>query len=147
MKKKAVIAIGIVLFLIQFIRIDKHNPPIDPKLDFYSKYDVPMDVKTLLHNACDDCHSHSVKYPWYTNIQPVGWWIKGHINGGLEHLNFSVWNEYDVPKQNHKIDECIEYIEKGWMPLGTYKFLHPEAKLTEEERKRMVAFFESIRVM
>lgn len=131
----------------QVFSIDKTNPPIDEKLDFFSTVQVPEDVNTMLKYSCVDCHSHSSKYPWYTNIEPISWWIKGHIKGGLQHLNFSVWQAYDAPKRRHKIDECIEVLEQERMPIKSYTWAHKEAKLTDEDRKRLIVFFESLRDM
>ena len=133
------------LLIIQVFSIDKTNPAIDSNMDFFQTVDIPNDVKTMLKNACADCHSHEIKYPWYTNIEPFSWWIKGHIKGGLDQLNFSKWQQYDAPRKNHKIDECIEVIEKKSMPLTSYVWMHKDAKLSDEDRTRLVAFFESLR--
>ena len=137
-------AIGIIFILIQFIRIDKTNPPIDPKLDFLTTVNPPAEISTKIKAACYDCHSHHTSYPWYTNVAPLSWWIKGHINGGRKHLNFSKWTEYEEKKQDHKLEECVEMLEKKWMPLGTYTWLHSEAKLTDIERNDMISYFKSL---
>lgn len=143
-KKKYILpALGIILILMQFIRIDKTNPPIDTKLDFLTNANASEAVSAKIVAACYDCHSHDTAYPWYTNVAPVSWWIKGHINGGRKHLNFSNWGEYEKGKQDHKIEECVEMLQNKWMPLGTYTWLHPEAKMTDEEYKEMIAFFKS----
>ena len=138
-------AIGIILILIQFIRIDKTNPPIEPTLDFVTTVNPPVEMGNKIKAACYDCHSHNTSYPWYTNVAPLSWWIKGHINGGREHLNFSEWNKYSDDKKNHKLEEGVEMLEKKWMPLFTYTWLHPEAKLTDEERGNMISYFKSLK--
>ncbi len=144
-KRKHIIPILAVIFvLIQFIRIDKTNPPIDPKLDFVATVNPPQVLKTKIIDACYDCHSNDSKYPWYTNIAPVSWWIKGHINGGRKHLNFSTWNQYSKDKQKHKLEESVEMLENKWMPLGSYTWLHPEAKMTDTEREDMISFFKKM---
>jgi len=75
----------------------------------------------------------------------VSWWIQGHIRSGVENLNFSEWNSYDDKKKQHKIQECIEMVEKNWMPIITYKLAHSEGRLSDAEREEMIAFFKSIR--
>lgn len=135
----------IVFLAMQVFSIDKTNPTTDEKVDFLSTVDVPNDVKMLLENACMDCHSHNTTYPWYTNIEPVSWLVKGHIKEGRKHLNFSTWQTYDSPRKSHKIDECIEVIEEKWMPMASYTWMHSEAKLTDDNRSRLIAFFESLR--
>lgn len=135
----------LVLIFIQVFSIDKTNPPIDKGLDFYSSYDIPADTQLLLKSACNDCHSHERAYPWYTNIEPVSWWIRGHIRGGVQKLNFSEWNSYDQGKKDHKLEECIEMVENKNMPLKSYTWMHPEAKLSSEDRQKLVDFFKKIR--
>ena len=145
-KRKHILPLlGVLFLLIQFIRIDKTNPPIVEGQDFFAIHDAPDAVKTKIKAACYDCHAHTTTYPWYTNIAPVSWWIKGHINNGRGHLNFSSWGEYDAEKRDHKLEECIEYVENGWMPLGSYSWLHPEAKMNDKERRAMVSYFKSLR--
>lgn len=145
LKRKHILPILVAVFIIiQFFRIDKTNPPIDSKLDFVATMNPPAAISKKIVDACYDCHSHDTKYPWYTDIAPVSWWIKGHIKGGRKHLNFSQWTEYSKGKQEHKLEECIEMLEKKWMPLGTYTWLHAEAKMTDSERKEMISYFKSI---
>jgi len=141
------LAIALILFLIvaQFFPIDKTNPPADMTKDFITITNPPAQVAEHLRVACYDCHSHHVEYPWYTNVAPLSWWIKGHIDHGTKHLNFSLWGDYKKGKQDHKLDECIEFVEKNWMPLFSYKIAHPESKLSDEERENMIAFFKSLK--
>ncbi len=146
LKRKHILPIlGALFILIQFFRIDKSNPPIDPKLDFAGTMNPPAAMKLKIINACYDCHSNASKYPWYTNVAPISWWIKGHINGGRKHLNFSTWTEYEIGKQEHKLEECVEMLQNKWMPLASYTWLHPEAKMTNSERADMIAYFKSIK--
>jgi len=145
LKRKHILPIlGVIFILIQFFRIDKTNPPVDSSLDFISTMKPPTAIAENIKVACYDCHSHESKYPWYTNVAPVSWWIKGHIDNGRKHLNFSNWAEYKKGKQEHKLEESIDMVEKNWMPLFTYKWLHPESKMTDDERAEMIAYFKSI---
>ena len=143
-KKVAGIAFIIIFIAIQFIRIDKTNPKFDLAQDIHQIENPPEAVSKLLKEACYDCHSYEAKYPWYTNVAPVSWWIKRHINIGREKLNFSVWGTYDEKRKSHKIDENIEFISEGWMPIGTYKLMHPEGRISDEDRKLLTDWFESL---
>lgn len=98
--KKNILLISIVFFVgIQFIRIDKSNPVSRNEEDFIFIYDDnPLMTKTI-QVTCYDCHSNKTKYPWYSNISPISWWIKHHIKEGREHLNFSQWTDYSKEKQ------------------------------------------------
>ena len=141
------IGLLVVAFLViaQFFRIDKTNPPSDPNQDFMNMVSPPAEMTSLLKDACYDCHSYHTKYPWYTNVAPLSWWIKGHIDHGREHLNFSIWGTYDAKKKDHKLEECYEEVEEMHMPLKSYTWVHPEAQLTEEQHDAMVNWFKSLR--
>ena len=136
MIKKILIGLGIVLIIIQFIRPDK-NESNDVTYDIATKYEVPKDVNHLLQVSCNDCHSNKTEYPWYSNVQPVAWWLNDHVVDGKKHLNFSEFTKMPIAIQNHKLEETIEMVEKKEMPLPSYTNLglHSEANLSDGQRK------------
>ena len=134
-----------VLIIIQFFRIDKTIKPINTKTDYISVAQTNPEISTLLKNACYDCHSNQPTYPWYTNIAPVSWWIKNHINEGSRHLNFSDWETYTSKRKDHKLEECIEMIEEGEMPMNSYTWMHGETKLTNAQRTLLIDWFKAER--
>lgn len=140
------IIIGIVVFLMiaQFFGINKINPSTPSNETFYSVHNTPQDVQSIMDAACMDCHSHQTKYPWYTSIAPLSWWINHHIVEGREHLNFSTWTSYDKGKQDHKIEECIEVLEEGEMPLTSYTLIHGNAKLSSAQKERLISYLNTI---
>ena len=113
------IFIGIII-IIQFFRIDKNNIKTFPVLDFLNATKAPEDITILIKKACYDCHSNETVYPWYTNIAPISWWIKNHVNEGSHHLNFSLWETYKSKRKDKKLSECIEMIEEDLIPYGLY---------------------------
>jgi len=139
--KKVLIIIISILVVIQFITIDKTNPVVDSSKDFITLTNPPQEIGMMIKSSCYDCHSHHTKYPWYTNVAPVSWIIKNHIDVGRSHLNFSAWSEYDSRKQNHQLEECIEVVENSEMPLIPYTLAHSEANLSDEQRKILVNWF------
>ena len=134
------------LIIIQFFRIDKSKPEYDTFQDFINITNPSESVKSSLKNACYDCHSNESKYPWYTNIAPVSFWVKGHIKGARQHLNFSEWGTYSAKKADHKLEECIEELQERNMPLKSYTWLHGEAKLSDEKIEELKSFFGSKRI-
>lgn len=134
-----------VLIIIQFFRIDKTIKPINTKTDYISVAQTNPEISTLLKNSCYDCHSNQPTYPWYTNIAPVSWWIKNHINEGSRHLNFSDWETYTSKRKDHKLEECIEVIEEGEMPMNSYTWMHGETKLTNAQRTLLIDWFKAER--
>ena len=142
-KRRRIIWLGAILIFVimQLFPIDKTNPQSDPSNGFISIENPPQEIALLMKNACYDCHSYHTKYPWYTNIQPVGWWIRGHFRNAREELNFSEWGGYELKKKTHKMKECADEVEETKMPLMSYWLMHPEAKLSEGDRKALVDYF------
>ncbi len=137
------ILLGLVAFLIiaQFFPIDKTNPTSDASMDYLTMTKPSAEIAEMIKVSCYDCHSNQTEYPWYTNVAPVSWWIKDHIDHGRKHLNFSEWGTYSDKKIKHKLEECVEFVEETKMPLMSYWVAHSEAKLSEEQRASLVAHF------
>jgi len=137
MKKvfRITLALLLVAFVaIQFIRADRSTPEVDASIDFLNVETPPEAVTAIIKNTCYDCHSYQTNYPWYAHIAPISWRIDEHVEHGLEHLNFSLWDQYAGSKQRKILDEIAEEVEEGEMPLDDYIWLHSEADLTPEQR-------------
>jgi len=141
MLKKIGLGLFAIFVIIQFFRIDKENPEVVPRKDFITQETPPESVQTMLKNACYDCHSNETKYPWYSNVAPISWWLADHIEEGREELNFSEWADYPLKKQIHKMEECWEMLEEGEMPLESYLITHSEAELTSDQKEMLIEFF------
>jgi len=136
--KKLFLILIVVLAIMQFFRIDKTNPPIDPKLDFIALTQPPDEVASLMRSSCYDCHGNTTEYPWYTNIAPVSWWIKGHIKNARARVNYSEWGKYTKQQQTNYLSEIAEVIEEKRMPAASYMVMHPKAKLSDAQRGTIV---------
>ncbi|MBI1933749.1 MAG: heme-binding domain-containing protein [Ignavibacteriales bacterium] len=140
--KKIILVVIAVFVIIQFIRIDKSNPQTNPTIDIINITNPPSEVKSILKNACYDCHSYETKYPWYAEIAPVSWLLKNHINDGRRHINFSTWGEVsNNEKKLHRLDECVEVVKEREMPMKPYVLMHKEAELTEEQVNLLANWF------
>jgi hypothetical protein len=139
MIKKISIGLIFLLVLIQFIPAER-NESNDTEFDITKSYDVPDNVAMILKGACNDCHTNLTRYPWYSNIQPVKYMLADHVKEGKRKWNLSTFTKLPLAVQNHKFEEVVEMVEEKEMPLASYTYfgLHPEAKLTEEERKILV---------
>ena len=141
--KRIGIAFIVVFIVIQVFRINKTITPVNEQTDFMAVTQTNPEVATILKNACYDCHSNQPTYPWYMSVAPVSWWIKNHINEGSKHLNFSIWQTYTVKRKDHKLEECVEMIEEGEMPMNSYTWMHPEAKLTDAQKQLLIDWFKA----
>ena len=144
MKKKAFIGFIVILVLIQFIPKREMLPPVDESQDFFSVVNAPEEVETLVKDACYQCHSHSQEFPWYDAVQPISWWIRGHVYYGQSSLDFATWSQQDASEQSHKMLEASEEVASAHMPMKSYTWMHEEAQLDERERKLLAAFFKSM---
>jgi len=142
MKKKIILVIVLVLLIaIQFVRIDQTNPSSDPKMDIAVVTTMPENVQSVLMRSCYDCHSNNTVYPWYANVAPVSWMLRNHIDEGREHMNFSLWGNYSEKDKQKMLEESVEEISKGNMPLKPYVLMHPQAKLSAEEKELVRQWF------
>ena len=130
-----IIAVGVVI--IQFFRIDKANPVIVDNETLEAAIAVSPDVALIMGRSCNDCHSHKTVYPWYSNVQPVAWWLKDHIEEGRDELNFSRFNTYQTKKKAKKLEELCEEVREGNMPLPSYLWGHSEAVLSENDKNTL----------
>ncbi len=94
---------------------------------------VPDNVMTVLQGSCYDCHSNRTNYPWYAEVNPVGWWLNNHVEEGKSELNFSDFAQYDIKRMDHKLEEVAEEVAEGHMPLPAYTWIHREAELSPEQ--------------
>ncbi|MFA3782282.1 heme-binding domain-containing protein [Melioribacteraceae bacterium 4301-Me] len=116
--------IVIALIAIQFINVERTNPPVAAEIK------APPDVKKILRNSCYDCHSNETKWPWYSYIAPISWLVEKDVKSGRKHLNFSEWEKLTTKKKDKKREEIWEQISKDEMPLDIYTYMHPNAKLS-----------------
>ena len=133
------------LVIMQFFGIDKTAPEYDLTDDFITMTQPNDEVKSILKTSCYDCHSFETVYPWYSNIAPVSWWLKDHVNEGRSHLNFSTWANYEYKRADHKLEEVIEMMEEDEMPLNSYLITHGDAKLSAEQSEALISFTRDLR--
>jgi mono/diheme cytochrome c family protein len=136
MNLKAIsIAVLLGAVAIQFIPYGKDhtNPPVMSEV----QWDSPR-TQELFNRACADCHSNESKYPWYSNIAPVSWLIAHDIEEGREKMNVSM---IGVQKKN-KLKDAADEVKEGEMPIPPYLIAHPEARLSDAEKKELVSGLE-----
>lgn len=143
--KKIGIALLIILVGMQFYRPEKNKAEGDYVAAFEAETKPSPEVKQLLETTCYDCHSDNTNYPWYNNVAPISYWLDHHIEEGKEHLDFSDWENYTVKKKDHKLEELIEEVEEGEMPLKEYTWTHKEARLTEDQKKLLMDWAKEVR--
>lgn len=123
---------------IQFLRPARNKGNSDLTIDISKVVTIPDTIQNLLKNACYDCHSNNTQYPWYTNIQPVGWLMSSHIKNAKKKLNFSEFGNYSQRRQLSKLDGITNSIKDDIMPLKSYKIMHKSAQLSTDEKSLLI---------
>lgn len=145
-----VTALIIVVALVAVQLIPKHNDN-DQSLagaNFIgNKYVIPANVEVVLKKACYDCHSNNTRYPWYTSLQPVSYWLNDHIDEGKSKLNFSEFLTYPAWKQFHRMEDIEDEIKTDGMPLSSYTLIHRDAVIDDSTKNLLINWSKNVREM
>lgn len=142
--KYIVLTFVVALVVAQFIRPAKNIATAPQPADFMVKYPPSANVKQMLTVACYDCHSNTTRYPWYAEVQPLGWWLKRHVSDGKAELNFSEFADYSTRHKRQKLETAGDEVRDHAMPLPSYLWTHRDARLTPEQMKELLAWFDTV---
>jgi len=101
--------------------------------------DAHIDPATLriIQRSCQNCHSDQTEWPWYSRVAPGSWLLERDVSQARSRFNLSRWNGY-TPLQQASILGAIGVAARtGVMPPSRYTLLHPDAKLSNEERQEI----------
>lgn len=133
--KKVLLAILVVVVAIQFIQPARNNNKGQVlTTDITKTIPVPDRILDIIKNSCYDCHSNNTRYPWYSYIQPGGWWMASHIKDAKADLNFSDFGSYSNRKQQNKLKSIAKSIQDETMPIKPYLIIHTDAKLAKDQK-------------
>ena len=76
------IVVVVCLVIAQFFGPAKTNPASDPAQAVESRLQVTPPVAAIIDRSCNDCHSNKTRWPWYSNVAPVSWFVIDHVNEG-----------------------------------------------------------------
>jgi len=123
----------VVLLALQLYRPDRTNPPVEESRTIQAFVPMSPAAAAVFERACADCHSHRTRWPWYSNVAPVSWMLADHVDDARRHLDISNWASYDAERAADKLDEICEEATKREMPLWSYRLIHRDARLTDED--------------
>ncbi|MBP8887338.1 MAG: heme-binding domain-containing protein [Flavobacterium sp.] len=149
MKKiiKKILFIGLIIFLLMQLYQPARNESFEQDItaNFTKVYNVPKNVEAIVRTSCYDCHSNNTNYPWYSNVQPVGFFMEHHIKEAKEDLNFDEWGKYSKRKQENKLDRIVKQIKSDEMPLASYTLIHKNARLTTVQKEEIMDWLSKIK--
>lgn len=132
---KKIFIYAIIVLIVGFLALQlfpygrRHT---NPDVVAEPSWDSPH-TRQLAERACFDCHSNETSWPWYSNIAPVSWLIQRDVEEGRNVLNFSEWTG-----RYHEVDEIPEVISYGAMPPSYFMVMHPNARLTAQEKQELI---------
>lgn len=141
--KIGLILLFLILAAIQFVQPARNQRSGPSTAGIATVVDLPDTVQAILQNSCYDCHSNHTPYPWYSRIQPLGWWLDSHIKEGKAELNFDEFASYPKRRQLSKLKAMRGAIEDKSMPLPSYTFIHREAGLSQNDQKVLKDWLET----
>ncbi|HET6278376.1 MAG TPA: heme-binding domain-containing protein [Candidatus Polarisedimenticolia bacterium] len=135
--RRLLLAAAVFAAVIQVIPARRTNPPVRSDLH------APGEVKEILRRACYDCHSHETRWPWYSRVAPVSWWVVSHVNEARGDLNFSEWPRFDHELAGMALRDIDKQVTEEKMPLPSYTIMHAGARLREVERQTLIGWARS----
>jgi hypothetical protein len=143
--KRIAIALLAAFVVAQFIPVRKTNPQFDPGGSLWAASPAPPEISAIFQRSCQDCHSNHTRWPWYSHVAPVSWFIADDVNSGRRHLNVDDWNTYSLEKRQSKLTKICEELKSGDMPDSNYTFIHRGAKLTDQDKAALCGWAETSR--
>jgi hypothetical protein len=133
---KILVPLGIAVGVgIQFIHVDGIgvNPPERAALG------APPEVEAIMKRACFDCHTNETRWPWYAKLAPGSWLMARDVRKGRARFNISEWDD-DMEARAVDKESAWDEVESGEMPPWFYLPLHPDAKLSAEDKATLKAW-------
>ena len=131
--KVGALGLAALLLAIQLVPYgrDHDNPPVTRD----APWPTPEGRRPAVA-ACYDCHSNETKWPWYSHVAPMSWLVQRDVENGRRELNFSNWDG--------DADDAAESVADGSMPPRNYTLLHPDARLSDEEKAALIRELEAM---
>ena len=135
-RRAAVFTLAMFAFVLIALALNPQPPPAQGKPLFHR---AQIDSRTLavFQRSCQNCHSESTQWPWYSRIPPMSWMIAKDVNDARRQVNFSHWDSYAEGQQADLLARIGAVVRTGRMPLARYTLLHREAVLTSQEREQV----------
>jgi Haem-binding domain len=132
-KKRLLLGFGVLLLLIQFVRLNRSAPEYDESLSMASNTELTPQVEAIFDRSCNDCHSEETVWPWYSEVAPISWLLIDHVKEGRDEFSTPAFGSYSPKRASRKLKEICEQVEAGEMPLRTYEWLHPKSALSDSD--------------
>lgn len=131
----AMVAVWLLAQFVSLVAFRPTNPPVVAE----PQWDSPQ-TRALAQRACFACHSNETVWPLYSYVAPSSVLVVHDVQEGRQEFNFSEWTTRKRLPSARKLNEEIA---AGSMPPATFLLLHPEARLTDQEKQQLMRGFEA----
>jgi len=115
------------------------NDALNPKTLAAVTARYNSEVLPLFKRACMDCHSSQTVFPWYHHLPGVAQYLDHHVEEARRDMDLSdglpLTGKAPLMRQLRRISGVVK---RGSMPLWDYKLMHPDARLSDDERAVIV---------
>lgn len=134
--RRVVLVLGATALLVQLVPYGwQHpNPPVVADAPWPDER-----AASLARASCYDCHSNETEWGIQSWVAPISWLVRRDVERGRDELNFSRWADDDG-----EADDAAEAVADGSMPPRRYTVVHPDAALSEDERRALIAALEEM---
>lgn len=142
--KRSLMALVVLAAVAQFVRPARTNPVSNPQEHMQALLPVHPEVAGAFSRACNDCHSNTTVWPWYSNVAPASWLVINDVKEGRSEMNFSAWGTYNAEKQQKLLGKICEEVRGGEMPGAAYTLVHRNAKLSDADRQAVCSWTKTV---
>lgn len=135
-----VLALAVGALGIQFVRPERSNPPESPDATLQAHFPMSGQAAVVWERSCSDCHSHRTRWPWYSQVAPVSWFVADHVSHARKHLNVSQWSRYQPKAAAEHLEEICEETRERKMPLPSYLWIHRGARMSAQDIEALCAW-------
>jgi Haem-binding domain len=93
-------------------------------------------VLEVLERSCQNCHSEKTEWSWYSHIAPMSWLVESDVSQARGHMNLSRWDGYTPEQKQDLLGRMGSIVRSGQMPPGRYTLVHPNSKLSDNDREQ-----------
>jgi len=133
----SLLVVGAAFLAAQLVYVPISNPPVREDIS------APPKIEATLRRACYDCHSNETRWPWYSRVAPVSWFVARDVMLGRKEVNFSEWGRYYPTTRWRKLGWIGRALHKEEMPPVSYRLIHPDSRLTEADKAALEQWVES----
>ena len=127
-----IVGLTVTMAAIQLVPYGKDHTPQAAGKPFI--WNSPQ-AEAIARRSCYDCHSNETKWWWAIEIAPFSWLAQSDIDEARQRVNFSEWS-------GQLTVNGLQWVVNRGMPPMQYTIVHPDSKLTDEQKRTLVKGFQ-----